>query len=149
MRCLSDWETCRRIAEAKSGATYDGTILKPLHEPFELVSIWDKSLDNTSSLWNLKTKIHVSIKKSPNKSTKKSKSTAPVGIQMALEFFSIVSTKSRLLELTCLILKQNFKENVYVAKYFVFVSSRSVKLRELSFAQFVDFLRKVCLFFNF
>ena len=35
------------------------------------------------------------------------------------------------------------------AKYLVFVSSRSVKLRELSFAQFVDFLRKVCLFFNF
>ena len=35
------------------------------------------------------------------------------------------------------------------AKYLVFVSSRSVKTRELSFAQFVEFLRKVCLFFNF
>ena len=35
------------------------------------------------------------------------------------------------------------------AKYLVFVSSCSVKLRELSFAQFVYFLRKVCLFFNF
>ena len=35
------------------------------------------------------------------------------------------------------------------AKYLVFVSSRSVKLRELSFAQFVYFLGKVCLFFNF
>ena len=34
-------------------------------------------------------------------------------------------------------------------KYLVFVSSRSVKMRELSFAQFVYFLRKVCLFFNF
>ena len=35
------------------------------------------------------------------------------------------------------------------AKYLVFVSSRSVKMRELSFAQFVYFLKKVCLFFNF
>ena len=35
------------------------------------------------------------------------------------------------------------------AKYLVFVSSRSVKLRELSFAQFVYFWGKVCLFFNF
>jgi hypothetical protein len=35
------------------------------------------------------------------------------------------------------------------AKYLVFFSSRSVKLRELSFVQFVDFLGKVCLFFNF
>jgi hypothetical protein len=35
------------------------------------------------------------------------------------------------------------------AKYLVFVSSCSVKTRELSFAQFVYFLRKVCLFFNF
>ena len=35
------------------------------------------------------------------------------------------------------------------AKYLVFVSSCSVKLRELSFAQFVYFLGKVCLFFNF
>ena len=31
----------------------------------------------------------------------------------------------------------------------VFVSSRSLKTRELSFAQFGNFLRKVCLFFNF
>ena len=35
------------------------------------------------------------------------------------------------------------------AKYLVFVSSCSVKMRELSFPQFVYFLRKVCLFFNF
>ena len=35
------------------------------------------------------------------------------------------------------------------AKYLVFVSSHSVKLREHSFAQSVYFLRKVCLFFNF
>ena len=35
------------------------------------------------------------------------------------------------------------------AKYLVFVSSRSVKMRKLSFAQFVYFLRKLCLFFNF
>ena len=34
------------------------------------------------------------------------------------------------------------------AKYLVFVSSRSVKLRELSLAQFVYFLGKVRLFFN-
>ena len=32
-------------------------------------------------------------------------------------------------------------------KYLVFVSSRSVKLTELSFAQFVYFWRKVCCFF--
>jgi hypothetical protein len=31
----------------------------------------------------------------------------------------------------------------------VFVSPRPLKLRELSFAQFVDFFGKVCLFFNF
>ena len=35
------------------------------------------------------------------------------------------------------------------AKYLGFVSSLSVKTRELSFAQFVYFLRKECLFFNF
>ena len=35
------------------------------------------------------------------------------------------------------------------AKYLVFVSIRSLKMRELSFAQFVYFLREVCLFFNF
>ena len=35
------------------------------------------------------------------------------------------------------------------AKYLVFASSDSVKMRELSFAQFLYFLRKVCLFFNF
>ena len=44
------------------------------------------------------------------------------------------------------------------AKYLVFVSSRSLKTREISFAQFVYFLknkhivyflREVCLFFNF
>ena len=35
------------------------------------------------------------------------------------------------------------------AKHLVFVSSRSVKLRELSFAQFVDFWVKAYLFFNF
>jgi hypothetical protein len=34
-------------------------------------------------------------------------------------------------------------------KHLVFVSSRSLKTRELSFAQFCNFLRKVCLFFNF
>ena len=39
--------------------------------------------------------------------------------------------------------------SAYGATYLVFVSSRSVKMRELSFAQFVYFLRKVCLFFNF
>ena len=37
----------------------------------------------------------------------------------------------------------------YGAKSLVFVSSCSLKTRELSFAQFVYFLRKVCLFFNF
>ena len=37
----------------------------------------------------------------------------------------------------------------YGAKYLVFVSSCSVKMRELSFAQFVNFLRKLCLFSNF
>jgi hypothetical protein len=37
----------------------------------------------------------------------------------------------------------------YGTKYLVFVSSRSLKTRELSFAQFGNFLRKVCLFFNF
>ena len=42
----------------------------------------------------------------------------------------------------------NFKIHIG-AKYLVFVSSCSVKMRELSFAQFVYFLRKVCLFFNF
>ena len=35
------------------------------------------------------------------------------------------------------------------AKYLVFISSRSVKTRKLSFAQFVYFLRKVCIFFSF
>ena len=35
------------------------------------------------------------------------------------------------------------------AKYLVFVSSRSIKTRELSFAQFLYFLENVCLFFNF
>ena len=35
------------------------------------------------------------------------------------------------------------------AKYLVFVSSRSLKTRELSFAQFVYFWGEVCLFFNF
>jgi hypothetical protein len=35
------------------------------------------------------------------------------------------------------------------AKYLVFVSSRFLKTRELSFAQFGNFLRKVCLFLNF
>ena len=39
--------------------------------------------------------------------------------------------------------------SAYGATYLVFVSSRSVKMRELSFAQFVYFLRKVCLFFKF
>ena len=39
--------------------------------------------------------------------------------------------------------------SVQGAKYLFFVSSRSVKTRELTFAQFVYFLRKVCLFFNF
>ena len=34
------------------------------------------------------------------------------------------------------------------AKYLVFISSHSFKMRELSFTQFVYFLRKVCLFFN-
>ena len=34
------------------------------------------------------------------------------------------------------------------AKCLVFVSSCSVKTRELSYAQYVYFLRKVCLFFN-
>ena len=50
---------------------------------------------------------------------------------------------------------ENLEKNTRVctvglgAKYLVFVSSRSVKTRELSFAQFIYFLRKVCLFFNF
>ena len=35
------------------------------------------------------------------------------------------------------------------AKYLDFVSSCSLKTRELSFAQFVYLLREVCLFFNF
>ena len=39
--------------------------------------------------------------------------------------------------------------NFLGAKYLVFVFSRSLKIRELSFAQFVYFLRKVCLFFKF
>ena len=41
------------------------------------------------------------------------------------------------------------QDALFGAKYLVFVSSRSVKMRELSFAQFVDFLMKVFLFFNF
>ena len=41
-----------------------------------------------------------------------------------------------------------FVISILGAKYLVYVSSRSVKLRELSFAQFVDLLWKVCLFFN-
>ena len=47
------------------------------------------------------------------------------------------------------LLKTYLKSEPLGAKYLVFVSSRSVKMRELSFAQFVYFLRKVCLFFNF
>ena len=43
--------------------------------------------------------------------------------------------------------------NMYFFKYeiFVFFSSRSLKTREkyISFAQFVYFLREVCLLFNF
>ena len=35
------------------------------------------------------------------------------------------------------------------AKYLVIVSSCSLKMREFSFAQFDNFLRKMCLFFNF
>ena len=35
------------------------------------------------------------------------------------------------------------------AKYLVFVSSRSVKMRELSYAQFVYFWGKVCLSFKY
>jgi hypothetical protein len=35
------------------------------------------------------------------------------------------------------------------AKYLVIVFSRSLKMREFSFAQFDNFLRKMCLFFNF
>ena len=34
------------------------------------------------------------------------------------------------------------------AKHLVFVSSRSVKLKELSFAQFVDFWGKGCVYFS-
>ena len=44
---------------------------------------------------------------------------------------------------------RKIKERDQGAKYLFFVSSRSVKTREVSFAQFVYFLRKVCLFFNF
>ena len=39
--------------------------------------------------------------------------------------------------------------SVQGANYLVFVSCRSLKTKELSFAQFVYFLREVCLFFNF
>ena len=38
---------------------------------------------------------------------------------------------------------------LFLYSYLVLVSSRSVKTRELSFAQFVYILRKVCIFFNF
>ena len=48
-----------------------------------------------------------------------------------------------------LLLSQFEKKKGQGVKYLVFVSSRSVKTRELSFAQFVYFLRKVCLFLNF
>ena len=40
------------------------------------------------------------------------------------------------------------RELIRGAKYLVFVSSRSLKTRELSFAQFVYYLRKLCLFLN-
>ena len=40
-------------------------------------------------------------------------------------------------------------KSVLGAKYLVFVSSRSVKLRELSFAQFVDFFWESVCFFQF
>ena len=40
-------------------------------------------------------------------------------------------------------------EKTFRCEISVFVSSNSVKLRELSFAQIVYFLGKVCLFFNF
>ena len=53
----------------------------------------------------------------------------------------------------CLFLSSCFKGysvRAYLgAKYLVIVSSRSLKMREFSFAQFDNFLRKMCLFFNF
>ena len=45
-----------------------------------------------------------------------------------------------------LLLSQFEKKKGQGVKYLVFVSSRSVKTRELSFAQFVYFLRKVSIF---
>ena len=50
-----------------------------------------------------------------------------------------------------MLLRNSYSVLSYIlgVKYLVFVSSRSVKLRELSFAQFEDFLWKLCLFFNF
>ena len=69
---------------------------------------------------------------------------------MAQSIFQMTSTPENMhlqldeLALQLLMLCQNLG-----AKYLVFVSSRSVKMRELSFAQFVYFLKKVCLFFNF
>ena len=53
-----------------------------------------------------------------------------------------ISIKEEPLETTYL------TEENYGANYLVFASSRSVKVRELSFAKFVYFLRKVCSFFN-
>ena len=52
------------------------------------------------------------------------------------------------------IFREHFMEHLCVesgilgARYLVFVSSHSLKTRELSFAQFVYFLREVCLSFK-
>jgi hypothetical protein len=44
---------------------------------------------------------------------------------------------------------ESFLKKNFGAKYLVFVSSRSFKMRELNFAQFLYFFREVCLFFSF
>jgi hypothetical protein len=66
-------------------------------------------------------------------------------------FFSLFSRPSRFFFLGGIFLYSWISDMIsaYGATYLVFVSSRSVKMRELSFAQFVYFLRKVCLFFKF
>ena len=46
-------------------------------------------------------------------------------------------------------MKLSLDVGFFGTKYLIFVSSRSVKMRELSFPQFVYFCGKVCSFFNF
>ena len=72
----------------------------------------------------------------------------------ATEEFKISSSNSNTVEdeeETLTVFKQEFADAKFIegAKYLFFVSSHVLKTRELSFAQFVYFLREVCLFFNF